>query len=46
MRVETLNGLSSHPGRNELMQFVSRMNPKPKKIDRSARKQNQKREAV
>ncbi len=32
MEVQTLSGLSSHSGRNELMQFVSRMNPKPKKI--------------
>ncbi len=32
MRVETLSGLSAHSGRNELMQFISRMNPKPKKI--------------
>jgi uncharacterized protein len=32
MRVETLNGLSAHSGRNELLQYVSRMNPKPKKI--------------
>lgn len=32
MRVETLNGLSAHSGRNELMQYVSRMIPKPKKI--------------
>lgn len=32
LRVETLYGLSSHSGRNELLQFISRMNPKPKKI--------------
>ena len=32
LQVETLNGLSSHSGRNELMQYVSRMNPRPKKI--------------
>ncbi|MEM4259222.1 MAG: beta-CASP ribonuclease aCPSF1 [Candidatus Pacearchaeota archaeon] len=32
MQVETLSGLSAHSGRNELMQYVSRMNPKPKKI--------------
>ena len=32
MRVETLVGLSAHSGRNELMQYISRMNPKPKKI--------------
>jgi len=32
MQVETLSGLSAHSGRNELLQYVSRMNPKPKKI--------------
>ncbi len=32
MQVETLSGLSAHSGRNELMQYVSRMNPKPKRI--------------
>lgn len=32
MRVETMNGLSAHSGRNDLLQYVSRMNPKPKKI--------------
>ncbi len=32
MQVETMYGLSSHSGRNELLQYVSRMNPKPKKI--------------
>jgi uncharacterized protein len=32
MEVETMNGLSAHSGRGELMQFVGRMNPKPKKI--------------
>ena len=32
MQVETLSGLSAHSGRNELMQFINRMNPKPKKI--------------
>lgn len=32
MQVETLAGLSAHSGRNELMQYVSRMNPKTKKI--------------
>jgi uncharacterized protein len=32
MQVETMYGLSAHSGRNELMQYVSRMNPKPKKI--------------
>ena len=32
MQVETLYGLSPHSGRNELLQYVSRMNPRPKKI--------------
>jgi len=32
MKVETMNGLSAHSGRNELIQYVSRMNPRPKKI--------------
>jgi uncharacterized protein len=32
MQVETLNGLSAHSGRNELIQYVNRMNPRPKKI--------------
>lgn len=32
MEVQTLHGLSAHSGRNELMQYVSRMNPRPKKI--------------
>ena len=32
MKVETLYGLSAHSGRNELLQYVSRMNPRPKKI--------------
>ncbi len=32
MRVETLYGLSAHSGRNELLQYVARMNPRPKKI--------------
>jgi len=32
LEVETLKGLSAHSGRNELMQFVSRMNPKPKRV--------------
>lgn len=32
MQVETLYGLSGHSGRNELLQYVSRMSPKPKKI--------------
>ena len=30
--VETLYGLSAHSGRNELLQYVSRMIPRPKKI--------------
>jgi KH/beta-lactamase-domain protein len=32
MQVEVLTGLSGHSGRNELMQYISRMNPKPKRI--------------
>ncbi len=32
MRVETLSGLSAHSGRNELLQYIARMVPKPKKI--------------
>lgn len=32
MQVETISGFSAHSGRNELMQYVSRMIPKPKKI--------------
>lgn len=32
MRVETVYGLSPHSGRNELLQFVNRMSPRPKKI--------------
>jgi uncharacterized protein len=32
MRVETMYGLSAHSGRNELIQYVNRMNPKPKKV--------------
>jgi uncharacterized protein len=32
MRVETIYGLSPHSGRNELLQFISRMMPRPKKI--------------
>ena len=32
MQVETLSGLSAHSGRNELIQYINRMNPKPKKI--------------
>lgn len=32
LKVETMYGLSSHSGRNELLQYISRMNPKPKRI--------------
>ncbi|MDO8508326.1 MAG: beta-CASP ribonuclease aCPSF1 [Nanoarchaeota archaeon] len=32
LEVETLNGLSSHSGRNELMQYISRITPRPKKV--------------
>ncbi len=32
LRVETMYGLSAHSGRNELIQFVNRMIPRPKKI--------------
>ena len=32
MQVEALYGLSSHSGRNELIQYIGRMNPKPKRI--------------
>jgi uncharacterized protein len=32
MRVELLNGLSPHSGRNELMSFFNNMYPKPKRI--------------
>ena len=32
MQVETMHGLSAHSGRGELMQYVSRMIPRPKKI--------------
>ena len=32
MEIQTLSGLSAHSGRNELMQFIARMNPKPKRI--------------
>jgi len=32
LKVETMYGLSAHSGRNELLQYVSRMNPRPKKI--------------
>ena len=32
LQVETLSGLSAHSGRNELLQYISRMTPRPKKI--------------
>ncbi|MBI3333985.1 beta-CASP ribonuclease aCPSF1 [Candidatus Pacearchaeota archaeon] len=32
MQVETLNGFSAHSGRNELLQYISRMVPRPKRI--------------
>lgn len=32
MQVETMSGLSAHSGRGELMQFIARMTPRPKKI--------------
>lgn len=32
MQVETLSGLSAHSGRSELLQYVSRMMPRPKRI--------------
>ncbi len=32
LEVQTLYGLSAHSGRNELLQYISRMVPKPKKI--------------
>lgn len=32
LQVETMYGLSAHSGRNELLQYISRMNPRPKKI--------------
>ena len=32
LRVELINGLSPHSGRNELMNYIRNMNPKPKKI--------------
>ncbi len=32
MQVEAIDGFSSHSGRNELLQYVGRMVPKPKKI--------------
>ncbi len=32
LRVETMYGLSAHSGRNELIQYINRMFPKPKKV--------------
>lgn len=32
LRVETMYGLSAHSGRNELLQYINRMVPRPKKI--------------
>ncbi len=32
MKIETLNGLSAHSGRNDLLQFINRMSPRPKKV--------------
>lgn len=32
MEVQTLKGLSAHSGRNELLQYIARMNPKPKRV--------------
>jgi len=32
MRVETIEGLTGHSGRNQLMSFVQKCNPKPKKV--------------
>lgn len=32
MRVETMYGLSAHSGRNELLQYINRMSPRPKKV--------------
>ncbi|MEK6856250.1 MAG: beta-CASP ribonuclease aCPSF1 [Nanoarchaeota archaeon] len=32
MQVETISGFSAHSGRNELLQYISRMTPRPKKI--------------
>lgn len=32
LQVETMNGLSAHSGRNELMQYINRMTPRPKKV--------------
>ena len=32
LRVELINGLSPHSGRNELMNYIRNMNPKPKRV--------------
>jgi len=32
MQTKTMNGLSAHSGRGDLIQYINRMNPKPKKI--------------
>ncbi len=32
MKVKAMDGLSAHSGRNELVQYINRMNPRPKKI--------------
>ncbi|MBW2998404.1 beta-CASP ribonuclease aCPSF1, partial [Candidatus Woesearchaeota archaeon] len=32
MRIETLEGFTGHSGRNQLMNFVKRCNPQPRKI--------------
>ncbi|MEK6926924.1 MAG: beta-CASP ribonuclease aCPSF1 [Nanoarchaeota archaeon] len=32
MQVETISGFSAHSGRNELLQYISRMIPRPKKV--------------
>src|SRR3989344_5223337 len=32
IQVETMSGLSAHSGRGELMQFIGRMSPRPKKV--------------
>lgn len=32
LQVETMYGLSAHSGRNELLQYISRMNPRPKRV--------------
>ena len=32
LRVELVNGLSPHSGRNELMNYIKNMDPKPKRI--------------